>query len=91
MTLAGWAKKLTGKFTAIVGGVGFDKGMYATMSSEDTEGINNLPDVVEVFNRGECDLVQVGRAILNDPAWAHKAVRGQKLPPFYQENLEKLV
>ena len=90
LTLAGWAKKLTGKFSGAVGGIGFNKGMYDTLSNSETSGSNNLPLVVKRFEAGEFDLVSVGRALLHDPYWVRKARLGEELPPFDPESLNRL-
>jgi 2,4-dienoyl-CoA reductase-like NADH-dependent reductase (Old Yellow Enzyme family) len=90
LTLAGWAKKLTGKLSGAVGGIGFDKGMYDTMANAETEGSNNLPLVAKRFLAGEFDLVSIGRAILNDPYWIRKVCAGEPLSPFDQDSLTRL-
>jgi 2,4-dienoyl-CoA reductase-like NADH-dependent reductase (Old Yellow Enzyme family) len=90
MTLAGWAKKLTGKPSGAVGGIGFSKGMYDTMGGDSTKGSNNLDLVVKRFMDGEFDLVSIGRALLHDPFWIRKARRGEELPPFDPESLNVL-
>jgi 2,4-dienoyl-CoA reductase-like NADH-dependent reductase (Old Yellow Enzyme family) len=49
--------------------------------------------LLEMLNRGDFDLVAVGRGLLADPAWANK-VRGgrfEELVPFSQEAREKLL
>jgi len=90
LTLAGWAKKLTGKLSGAVGGIGFDKGMYDTLENKDTGGSNNLPLVLERFEKGEFDLVSIGRALLNDPFWIKRARRGEPLPGFDPKSLDML-
>src|SRR3546814_3619436 len=50
MGLAGWARKVTGKPTMTVGGVGFSKDLQSSFV-EETNAINNLPEVVERFER----------------------------------------
>lgn len=89
LSLAGWAKKLTGKLSGAVGGIGFSKGMYDTMS-EGSAGSNNLPLVVKRFLDGEFDLVSIGRALLHDPFWIRKARLGEPLPPFDPRSLRVL-
>lgn len=89
LSLAGWAKKLTGKLTGAVGGIGFSKGMYDTMSSS-SDGANNLPLVLERFEAGEFDIVSVGRALLHDPYWVRKARLGEPLPAFDPQSLTRL-
>lgn len=89
LSLAGWAKKLTGKLSGAVGGIGFSKGMYDTMSSS-SGGANNMPILLQRFAAGEFDLVSIGRALLHDPHWIRKARRGENLPAFDPESLTRL-
>jgi 2,4-dienoyl-CoA reductase-like NADH-dependent reductase (Old Yellow Enzyme family) len=90
LSLAGWAKKLTGKLSGAVGGIGFNTGMYDTLSNAETQGSNNLGLVLERFNAGEFDIVSIGRALLHDPNWVKKAQRGEPLAPFDPESLNRL-
>lgn len=97
LTLAGWAKKLTGKLSSAVGGVGFNKGMYDTWDpvsnthKEGAEGFDNLDLVLKRFNAGEFDVILIGRALLGDPTWIAKARRGEAFPPFDFRALDILV
>ena len=45
---------------------------------------------MERFERGEFDLVAVGRALLNDPEWARKLRFGLPQIPFDQSRLDTL-
>jgi 2,4-dienoyl-CoA reductase-like NADH-dependent reductase (Old Yellow Enzyme family) len=91
LNLAGWAKKLTGKASMTVGGVALDKAKGSAKHIDASqESVNNLPRLIERFERGEFDLVAVGRAILNDPAWFTKAVAGETFLPFDPDRLERL-
>ncbi|ARR56774.1 12-oxophytodienoate reductase [Rhizorhabdus wittichii DC-6] len=91
LNLAGWAKKLTGKASMTVGGVALDKARGNAKHIDDSQqSVNNLSLLVERFERGEFDLVAVGRAILNDPAWFTKAVAGEPFLPFDPASLERL-
>lgn len=89
LNLAGWAKKLTGKAAMTVGGVGINKGYYDTMGGAQSS-IANLGALMERFNRGEFDLVGVGRSLLHDPQWAHKIRVGGELGEFSNESLNIL-
>lgn len=92
LNLAGWAKTLTGKHSMTVGGVGLDKASGPARHIDDRQSsTNNLPRVIARFERGEFDLVGVGRSILNDPAWFTKAVAGDAFAPFDPANLERLL
>jgi 2,4-dienoyl-CoA reductase-like NADH-dependent reductase (Old Yellow Enzyme family) len=91
LNLAGWARKLTGKASMTVGGVALDKARGNARHIDDSQqSVNNLPLLVERFERGEFDLVAVGRAILNDPDWFTKARNDEPFLPFDPANLERL-
>lgn len=68
LNLAGWARKLTGKPSVMVGGTGVQRGKYNSALKPPTT-VNNLDKVIERFERGEFDLLAVGRSLLNDPNW----------------------
>ena len=102
LNLAGWTKKLTGKPTITVGAVSLTSDFLPAQATPETvpgppggepgraAGIGRL---LEMLNRGDLDLVAVGRGLLADPAWANK-VRGGRfegLVPFSQEAREKLL
>jgi 2,4-dienoyl-CoA reductase-like NADH-dependent reductase (Old Yellow Enzyme family) len=91
LNLAGWAKKLTGKPSMTVGGIGLDKSSGPAKHIDASQrSTNNLPRVIERFERGEFDLVGIGRSILNDPSWFVKAKAGLPFEPFDPRNLERL-
>ena len=96
LSLAGWAKKLTGKLSGAVGGIGFDKGGYDSYdpitgkAKEKTDGTNNLPRVLRRFEAGEFDIISIGRALLSDPDWSRKASAGEPFEPFNMNALKSL-
>lgn len=91
LNLAGWAKRLTGKASMTVGGVALDKARGPARHIDDSQqSVNNLQLLVERFDRGEFDMVAVGRAILNDPDWFTKAREGTPFLPFDPASLERL-
>ncbi|WP_329565559.1 NADH:flavin oxidoreductase [Kitasatospora sp. NBC_01266] len=91
LNLAGWTKALTGRPTITVGSVGLDGDFVRGFSGEGApvQGIDNLLDRLE---RDEFDLVAVGRALLQDPQWAAKVLRGrsEELKPFDAAALKTL-
>lgn len=89
LNLAGWAKKLTGKVAMTVGGVGINTGYYDTMGGAKA-AVTDLDPLLERFNRGEFDLVGVGRAVLHDPAWARKVRTGGGFTQFSNDSLKIL-
>ena len=76
LNFAGWAKKLTGKATITVGSIGlsgdFIKGFQGESST--AQSFDNL---LERFDRGEFDLVAIGRALLSDADWVEKVKTGR--------------
>jgi 2,4-dienoyl-CoA reductase-like NADH-dependent reductase (Old Yellow Enzyme family) len=85
--LAGWAKKVTGKPSMAIGSVGLDCEMLASLGADATNANCNLASLDELarrFDRGEFDLVGVGRAMIASPDWAHIVRRGafNELKPF---------
>lgn len=92
LNLAGWTRKLTGKPTITVGSVGLNSeftSLFESGQGGETAGIEQL---IERLERGEFDLVAVGRALLTDPAWAAKIRDGrmEELQPFTKESLATL-
>jgi 2,4-dienoyl-CoA reductase-like NADH-dependent reductase (Old Yellow Enzyme family) len=90
LNLGGWAKKLTGKIGMCVGGVGLDQGKRDHHIDSGSGASDNLDKVIARFERGEIDLIGVGRSLLNDPAWLSKALRGEPFLPFNNGNLQRL-
>ena len=81
MTLAGWTRKLSGKPSMAVGGVGLSKDLQSSFMGG-TVPVNNLDQVMAHFERGEFDLLAVGRSLLVDPRWAQKARNNEPFLPF---------
>jgi 2,4-dienoyl-CoA reductase-like NADH-dependent reductase (Old Yellow Enzyme family) len=74
-TLAGWTKALTGLPTVALGSVGVTSPFY----EPDAEAPSlSLARLLELFERGEFDLVGLGRSVLSDPEWTLK-VRENRL------------
>nr|WP_315595374.1 NADH:flavin oxidoreductase [uncultured Cupriavidus sp.] len=74
LNFAGWAKKLTGKPTITVGSVGLSGDFFGAFKGE-SAGVAALDDLLERLERGEFDLVAVGRALISDPEWASKIMQ----------------
>ncbi|MBV8063592.1 MAG: 12-oxophytodienoate reductase, partial [Nevskia sp.] len=90
LNLAGWTRKLTGKLSMAVGGVGFNTGYYDTMAGKTADAVVDFDPLLERFNRGEFDLVEVGRALLHDAEWTRKLRDGGSFSPFDKESLRVL-
>jgi 2,4-dienoyl-CoA reductase-like NADH-dependent reductase (Old Yellow Enzyme family) len=103
MNLAGWTKKLTGKPTITVGSVSLDSDFLVSLgripapgaasSSGNGDGRQaHIDRLLEMFARGDFDLIAVGRALLADPAWPAKVRDGHfaELNTFTPEVLKTL-
>lgn len=71
LNLAGWVKKLCGVPTISVGSVGLTSEFTGAFRGEGSAA-GKLDAVVQRLDRGEFDLVAVGRALLQDPEWVIK-------------------
>lgn len=90
LNLGGWAKKLTGKLGMVVGGVGLDQGKRDHHIDSGSGASDNLDRLIDRFERGEFDLVGVGRSLLNDPDWLGKAIKEEPFLAFDSDNLKRL-
>ena len=91
LNFAGWAKKLTGLPTITVGSVGLSGEFVGALGGESSQPAS-LDELLRRLDRGEFDLVAVGRALLQDPAWVEKVRHGRKheLGDFSREALASL-
>jgi 2,4-dienoyl-CoA reductase-like NADH-dependent reductase (Old Yellow Enzyme family) len=86
LTLAGWTRKLSGKTVIAVGGIGVDEAVIAEERTEHDgaairESVLRAADRIE---RGEYDMIAVGRGVLADPEWLQKIRRlnWKEINPF---------
>ena len=91
LNFAGWAKKLTGKPAISVGSVGLSGEFTAAFAGESSKPAS-LDALVERMEKGEFDLIAVGRALLKDPQWATKVRAGRmdELEDFTREAMAQL-
>ncbi len=71
LNLAGWVKKLSGVPTISVGSVGLTSEFTGAFRGEGSAA-GKLDEAIERLDRGEFDLIAVGRALLQDPEWVLK-------------------
>ena len=76
LNLAGWIKKLTGKSVITVGSVSLRQDLLETIRGSESAIENNLSRLLDLFERGDFDLVAVGRALIVDPDWPRKIRAG---------------
>lgn len=92
LNFAGWAKKLTGKATISVGSVGLD-GVFSDAFAGKSSEPSSLDELMRRMDRGDFDLVGVGRSLLSDPNWVRKVKQGRtdELKGFTKDALAELV
>lgn len=73
-TLAGWTKMISGLPTIALGSIGVASPFLA---SDGSVSPLSLAPLLELFERGEFDLVGLGRAVLSEPEWTSKVRRGR--------------
>ncbi len=76
LNLAGWTKKLSGLPTITVGSVSLNQDFITSFggAGAQTAGLEKL---IEMMERGDFDLVAVGRALIVNPDWANKVRDGK--------------
>jgi 2,4-dienoyl-CoA reductase-like NADH-dependent reductase (Old Yellow Enzyme family) len=72
--LAGWAKSFTDAAVIAVGSVGLDIDVMASLAGQEGRptGTSRIGELVRRFQRGDFDLVSVGRSQIGDPNWVTK-------------------
>ncbi len=91
LNFAGWVKKVTGQPTITVGSVGLS-GEFLQAFRGEGAAHQSFETLLTMLDRGDFDLVAVGRAILADPQWVEKIRdhRLSELQGFKREDLSKL-
>ncbi len=92
LNFAGWAKKLTGARTISVGSVGLESDFFSVFAGQGSAPAA-LDKLVGRMEKGEFDMIAVGRALITDPDWAAKVREGRmgELLPFDAAALAALV
>lgn len=92
--LAGWVKSFTDAPVIAVGSVGLDIDVMSTLTGTEARpaGASRIADLVRRFQRGDSDLVSVGRSLIGDPDWVAKMRDGRSadIRPFRRADLEFL-
>ena len=92
MNLAGWTKKVSGLPTISVGSVSLNMDFITAFRQAGAE-ISGIDKLIEMMERGDFDLIAVGRALIANPDWANKVRAGKlsELVPYSPEALATLV
>ncbi|MFN3552922.1 MAG: NADH:flavin oxidoreductase [Novosphingobium meiothermophilum] len=91
--LAGWTKRIIGKPTITVGSVGLDRDlMQDFVEGQSVPTLKSLDELARRFDRGDFDLVALGRVLLADPNWLTKVRSGatDQLKPYSRECMDTL-
>ena len=75
-----------------MGSVGLSSDFMGLFSSGEGSETMGMEELVRRFDRGDFDLVAVGRSILQDPEWVQKVKEGRldELKAFSAANLRTL-
>ncbi|MBU2154215.1 MAG: NADH:flavin oxidoreductase, partial [Alphaproteobacteria bacterium] len=89
LNFAGWAKKVTGAPTITVGSVGLSGEFIAAFAGEGSQPAS-IDKLERMLDRGDFDMVAVGRALLQDPEWVVKIREGRhdELTAFDRELIQ---
>ncbi|MGZ6023115.1 MAG: NADH:flavin oxidoreductase [Rhizomicrobium sp.] len=92
MNLAGWTRKITGLPTVSVGSVSLNADFISAFRQATAE-VSGIERLIEMMERGDFDLIAVGRALIVNPDWANKVRAGKlnELTPYDPKSLATLV
>jgi len=92
LTLAGWTRKLTGKSTIAVGSVSLGTDMMTSFGTDDPSGMSEIDSLLDCMERGEFDMIALGRALIANPEWPLIVQSGHtdRLQPFRRAALATL-
>ncbi|MEQ7769377.1 NADH:flavin oxidoreductase [Xanthomonas hortorum] len=92
LNFAGWAKKLTGAATISVGSVGLAEDFFGAFGGQGSGAAALQDNLSARVERGEFDLVAVGRVLISDARWVDKVREGrtQELQGFNAADLAAL-
>ncbi|MFD0849059.1 NADH:flavin oxidoreductase [Sphingosinicella xenopeptidilytica] len=92
LNFAGWVRRLSSLPAISVGSVGLKDDLLATLfAGKGTEG-TGIDRLLAMMERGDFDLIAVGRALLADPEWLAKVRAGDtaSIRPYTVESLKSL-
>ena len=86
-------KKLTGKPTVTVGSITLGADVMASFGSPDAVHVTGIEELLDRLERGEFDLVAIGRSLIANPDWPAKVRMGaiDALRPFDRGLLASLL
>jgi 2,4-dienoyl-CoA reductase-like NADH-dependent reductase (Old Yellow Enzyme family) len=92
MNLAGWTKKLSGVPTMSVGSVSLNADFITSFRQAGAE-VTGIDKLLEMMERGDFDMIAVGRSLIVNPDWANKVRAGKlhELKPYTPDALATLI
>jgi 2,4-dienoyl-CoA reductase-like NADH-dependent reductase (Old Yellow Enzyme family) len=92
LNLAGWTKKLTGKPAITVGSVTLNEEFMTSFRCAEAVPVTGIDQLLDRLEKGEFDLVAVGRSLIVNPSWANMVRKGalRELRPFERAALSPL-
>jgi 2,4-dienoyl-CoA reductase-like NADH-dependent reductase (Old Yellow Enzyme family) len=92
--LAGWVKSMTDAAVCAVGSVGLDTDIMQSAEGEldiAHQLVPNLRELRRRFDRGDFDLISVGRSNISDPDWVRKVRDGafDQIRMFRRDHLKR--
>jgi 2,4-dienoyl-CoA reductase-like NADH-dependent reductase (Old Yellow Enzyme family) len=92
LNLAGWTRKLTGRITIAVGSVALNQEFMSTFAHPEQAAVTSIDELLERMQRGEFDLIAIGRSLIVNPTWPAIVRRGaiSALQPFDRSVLQAL-
>lgn len=92
LNFAGWVKKMSGKPVITVGSVGLSGDIMGALVEGEISAPHSLEELLRRFERGDFDIIAVGRALLGDPEWVSKIKSGRldELNSFDPKAIESL-
>ncbi len=90
LSLAAWAKKLSGRPAMAVGGVGLSETLFKSFATGGAAVEKNFYDAAERIARGEFDMIALGRALIADPQWPAKVRAGEPTLAYSRDMLMSL-
>lgn len=92
LNFAGWVKKVTGAATISVGSVGLADDFFGAFGGQGSGAAALQDNLTARLERGEFDLIAVGRVLISDAQWVNKVREGrtQELQGFKAADLAAL-
>jgi 2,4-dienoyl-CoA reductase-like NADH-dependent reductase (Old Yellow Enzyme family) len=91
LNLAGWTKSITSKPTVTVGSVTLNNSVAEMMQGYGGAAVDNLDRLLSGLDRGEYDMVAIGRAMIANPDWVKRIRAGEPLKPYTVDMLNALI